>query len=382
MSEKRYHFFLTMGGFMTLYILYSADYELFLGGNYCSETEVLIDPTYELLDLADRLGIPITLFADVLSILRYRQQNLFAFPENAEKQLKDAILRGHDVQSHVHPHWNYTQIVGKKYDVDLRYYLLGKLDDDREMLYVKIRNCLLTSRIYLNSLLRPANNNYTCIAFRSGGYGLQPNSDIIIKALTDTGFLLDSSIAPGFKVSNNTNRIDYSAVPRLANYYLNDNLTADAKKGIFEIPIASCRLDFGSNFGYKINELFRFLKNITTSKKLNKSSEKQKGYTIQEPVSTPVYTKYLNFLRSFNSRVMELNCSADDEKMFECTKKYLEQFDLHNQDVFFSINMHPKSMTNGHFQALEKYHHHMKNYYKDIRAVSFQQAAEMLGTRS
>ena len=47
---------------MTIYILYSADYELFLGGNYCDENEVLINPTNDLLDLCDRLKIPLTLF--------------------------------------------------------------------------------------------------------------------------------------------------------------------------------------------------------------------------------------------------------------------------------------------------------------------------------
>ena len=39
---------------MTLYILYSADYELFLGGNYTDEHEVLIHPTSDLLDMCDR----------------------------------------------------------------------------------------------------------------------------------------------------------------------------------------------------------------------------------------------------------------------------------------------------------------------------------------
>ena len=100
---------------MTIYILYSADYELFLGGNYCNETEVLINPTNDLLNLFDDLKIPITLFADIFSILRYKEKELLDFPDSAEKQLKDAIRRGHDVQSHVHPHWNFTQIEENNY---------------------------------------------------------------------------------------------------------------------------------------------------------------------------------------------------------------------------------------------------------------------------
>ena len=33
-----------------IYVLYSADHELYLGKNNCPEEEVLIDPTYELMD--------------------------------------------------------------------------------------------------------------------------------------------------------------------------------------------------------------------------------------------------------------------------------------------------------------------------------------------
>ena len=153
---------------MTTYILYSADYELFLGGNYCDETEVLIDPTNDLLDVCDTAKIPLTLFADIFSLLRYKEHNLTSFPDHAEKQLKDTIRRGHDVQSHVHPHWNYTSIQGKTYRVNTDFFLLGNLDTDKEILYSKIRYYLTTSMQYLQNLLHPVNNTYQCVAFHRG----------------------------------------------------------------------------------------------------------------------------------------------------------------------------------------------------------------------
>jgi len=176
---------------MTIYILYSADYELFLGGNYIDEKEVLIEPTDRLLDFSDTLGIPITFFADVFSILRYREAGISPFPDDAENQLKDAIRRGHDVQSHVHPHWSTTRITGKTYEVNLQYFLLGSLDTDKGVLYKKVYDYLSTSKRYLDELLKREHAGYHCIAFRAGGYGLQPNSDVIFKALIDAGFLID-----------------------------------------------------------------------------------------------------------------------------------------------------------------------------------------------
>jgi hypothetical protein len=365
---------------MTIYILYSADYELFLGGNYYDEKKVLIDPTNDLLNLFDNLKIPLTLFADIFSILRYKEQKLFSFPNYAENQLKEAIRRGHDVQSHVHPHWNYTQIEGNRYDINLDYYLLGKLDDNKEALYSKILNYLLTSRNYLHNLLHEVDKNYNCIAFRSGGYGLQPNSDVVIKALKDSGFRIDSSIVPGFIFKTNVSDINFSNVPKNANYYLDYNLSIPSleNQGIFEIPIASHTFNVIENSFFKITDLLAILQNKAI-RKLTSYQPKEKGYPIQQLGNIPCHSKYDNFLKFFNNRFYYLECSIYDEIMFQLTKNYLMQFDCNNTNIFFSFNMHPKEMTKEHYSALVRYHNKIKKQYKDnIQAISYQQASEML----
>jgi hypothetical protein len=372
---------------MTLYILYSADYELFLGGNYCDEIEVLIEPTNDILNLFDRLNIPITLFADVFSFLRYREHNMYTFPENAENQLKDAIRRGHDVQSHVHPHWNYTRIDGRKYTVSGDYFLLGKLDDDPSKLYAKIRNLLLTSRNYLEDLLGQVDTDYTCIAFRAGGYGLQPNPVTVIKALHDSGFIIDSSVVPGFVLRNKVNDVDFTHTPKMANYYLETDLTVPSEnnQGIFEIPLASCRFSIGENSLFQASVLLKFLLTRFGNKKSKDFSLKEKGYPIQhdpgrQSVKKKTHSKLYNFISdTINDRYYYLDCTTDDKKMLQCTKKYLDNFDFVNNDVFFAFNMHPKGMGKEHFAALERYHILLKEYYKDnLNTISYQQAAGML----
>ncbi len=375
---------------MTIYLLYSADYELFLGGNYYDENEVLIHPTDELLDLFDKLHIPLTLFADVFSILRYRDHKLSGFSENAENQLKDAVRRGHDVQSHVHPHWNFTQIEGRTYKVNPDYFLLGKLDSDPEQLYVKIQNLLMTSKTYLNNLLCQVNKAYACIAFRSGGYGLQPNSSVIIKALQDSGFIIDSSIVPGFTVKNTINEIDFSIVPKMANYYLDSDLGTPSKNnsGIFEIPIASCRFSKEENFSLQVSLLLKFLRMKIMNRRATNTHVKDKGYSIQKNSPQNItrktnHSKYYNFfVDTVYDDFYYLDCSTDDERMLLCTKKYLKQFDSLNKNIFFSFNMHPKGMTKKHFIALEKYHNSLTKYYKDkLKVITFQQAAELIQKR-
>lgn len=374
---------------MTIYILYSADYELFLGGNYCSEQEVLIDPTNELLDVCDRLKIPLTLFADIFSILRYKEHTLSGFPHAAENQLKDALRRGHDVQSHVHPHWKFTTIEGSRYSVNTDYFLLGKLDPESKALYEKILDYLVTSRNYLQGLLRQVNTRYQCIAFRAGGYGLQPNAPVVIRALTDAGFMIDSSIVPGLVIRNTINEIDFSRVPDMANYYLDDGINNPSMKecGIFEIPIASCTFSMGENFFAQIAVLSRYILNKIKGSSPG-SRNRDKGYPIQQNENqvdkkTPEHSKYYNFLKEFYyDRFYYLDCSTNDEKMVQCTKKYLKQFDCTRNTVFFSCNMHPKELTKEHLAALEKYHTALKTYYQEnIQAISYQQAAEIIAKK-
>jgi hypothetical protein len=221
--------------------------------------------------------------------------------------------------------------------------------------------------------LTPININYNCCAFRSGGYGLQPNSNTIIKALINSGFMIDSSVVPNLIEKSNVNEVDFSIVPKMANYYLDYDLSASKSgKGIFEIPIASYKFNLIDNFFYKIKILLTFL--LYRAK-----NGKAKGYPIQEEENVSKYLKYYNFLKSFNDRFYYLNCSTNDAIMFQSTKKYLMQFDYTKKDVFFSFNMHPKMMTTEHFQALKNYHNKLTIYYNDnIQAISFQQAAEKL----
>jgi hypothetical protein len=263
---------------------------------------------------------------------------------------------------------------------------LGNLDTDPEALYGKILDYLVTSRNYLHDLLRQVSTGYTCVAFRAGGYGLQPNSPVVIRALSDAGFIIDSSIVPNLVIRNAVNKIDFSQVPALANYYLSDGISSPSVKnhGIFEIPIASCTFSLRENFLAQVSILSRYIHKKHTAD----SSGTEKGYPIQQNEkeqggSEPGHSKYYQFIREFYyDRFYYLDCSTNDEKMLQCTKKYLQQFDEVHNNVFFSCNMHPKEMTKEHFAALEKYHTALKAQYgRNIQAISYQQAAEMIAKK-
>ena len=176
------------------------------------------------------------------------------------------------------------------------------------------------------------------------------------------------------------NRIDFSEVPKEANYFLNGDLSAGttAPPGIFEIPIASSKIGQADNSMSKIKIFLTFFRNKVTPEKFGNGHEKPRGYIIQEQDGRSQYSNYYQFIKSFPNRFSYLDCSTDAENMFTCTKNYVQQFDL-NQDIYFSFNMHPKGMTERHLQALERYHKKIQRYYHDtIQPISFQQAADLV----
>ena len=71
-----------------IYLLFSADYELYLGGNYVPEREVLIDQSKKLINICSKINIPLTLFCDILCLWRYRELGLTDFPNEVEESIK------------------------------------------------------------------------------------------------------------------------------------------------------------------------------------------------------------------------------------------------------------------------------------------------------
>jgi hypothetical protein len=354
-----------------IYILFSADYELFLGKNFLKEDEILIKPTDELISTCSDLNIKFTFFFDTCCMWAYKKNKMYDFPKQAEKQMINAIKLGHDVQTHTHPHWLFEPFNKTEYKHDSTKYLLGTLSDNEEECQRYIDTILKRSKEYLNNLLKPFNSSYECIAFRAGGYGIQPKTNLILQGLKKNDYLIDSSVVSQFIFDSNVNQINFKNFPDKGNYWLNENHFTDEREhqGIFEIPIACVKLNYLDYLLYNYRIFLSRYREVEYSK--------NRGKGIQEFSEDSLIKETIRYLKRF--RFARLDIYSDPYPMMKITKKYLSRYYLPDKSLFFSVNCHPKSMNSTHYNSLKIYCKWLeKNFKGGYKIITFQDASQLI----
>jgi len=365
-----------------IYLLFSADYELYFGENLLSEGEVLIEPTEQILKAFEEEGIPITLFADVASVWRYRYLKIESdYVSLFENQLRQAIRQGHDVQLHLHPHWMTSTFDGKKWEMDESKFKLSDLGyGDRKIQSLESADELIKrGKEYLEGLLCPVDPSYQCIAFRAGGYGIQPNEKELISALLSAGFKIDSSIVPGMFFKSNVNQIDFRNIPSKLNYRIGTKFGIDHEdsQGIFEIPIAA----YSESFWETLIDRFRMFR-IFTSRFVDKivgvkSEVYPRGKTIQK--NSPFKQIVSLILRPSLFLLEFKGQSVDINRTVTGTNKLIKSHLRESIDLYLSATCHPKNVFLPTIQGIREFWRSMIHFYgKNIKAITFQEAAKKL----
>jgi hypothetical protein len=354
-----------------IYILFSADYELFLGKNFLNEDEILIKPTNELINTCSDLDIKFTFFFDTCCMWAYKKNKRYDFPKKAEIQMVNAIKLGHDVQTHTHPHWLFTKFNDMEFTYDPTKFLMGTLSDNDKECQVYIDKILKRSKEYLTNLFKPFNPSYECVAFRAGGYGIQPKTELILEGLEKNDYLIDSSVISKFIFDSNVNQINFKNFPDKGNYWLDEIQSIKDKKRrrIFEIPIACVKLNPFEYLLYNYKILLIRYRDILYIK--------NRGKGIQELSGDNVITEIIRYLKRF--RFSSLDIYSDPHPMMKITKKYINRYYIQGNPLFFSINCHPKTMNSAHFYSLKMYCEWLeKTYAGDYKIITFQEASRII----
>ncbi len=214
------------------------DYELFFGENFGSSDEILFDPTNKLLDVLDTHNVKATFFVDVLSVYMHNKYGLLEYCEKFTSQIKDMVSRGHDVQLHIHSNWLKSKYENNKWIFDIDSYRIHSFGFDVND-ELSAPNIIKWGKSFLENELKTVNSNYKCVAYRAGGYSIQPHKQLF-ECFLKNGILIDSSVAIGQK-ADCVNEYDFSNCPQKNGWWvdINGRLDEPSKtlKDIYELPI-------------------------------------------------------------------------------------------------------------------------------------------------
>ncbi len=218
-------------------ITISLDYEVFFGRQTGSVEDTLVGPTEVLCRLAAKHSVPLVFFVDVGYLLRIRDDSrkwpaLARDYDRIIKQLVDLVALGHELQLHVHSHWEDSRWNGVEWQLDLSRYSLNAFGEaDIEDIVTRYSNALKN--------LSSANHVF---AYRAGGWVIQP-FESMATPLRNEGILIDSTVFPGGRRSHQ--RFGYNFVDAPVHDYWRfelDPLIEDRGGSFLEVPIASYRV--------------------------------------------------------------------------------------------------------------------------------------------
>lgn len=221
---------------MNYNLYFTLDYEIHGNGDG-NPIDLMVEPTYRLMDILEQYNQRLTIMADVAEILcfhRYWQQtgrDDFHVQE-IEQQLCDAIRRGHDVQLHIHSSYFKAEWNGEHFDQCIEEYNMAALS------YERITEMVSLSVKYLGNLLQPIQSDYKVWLFRAANWSMMP-TPILYKVLTEYGITHDTSVYKGGCQGGNVcydyrnaydNLLSYPASAKDINHY-------DTNGELIEMPI-------------------------------------------------------------------------------------------------------------------------------------------------
>lgn len=240
-----------------LHLCITFDYELFLGENYLSSAEILFAPSEKLAHMLETNGVRATFFADVCSVMQHEKYGLTDYIDGFTKQIQDLWRRGHDVQLHIHSNWLNSTYSGGKWTIATEGYKIHAFGWDRAS--GQAREILRCGKEYLEQTLQAVDPAYRCIAYRAGGFCIQPESELFA-ALLELGIPIDSSVAIQQHAVGAVQDYDFTRLPHKLNWRISpqggiEQEAATGAPALLEIPIGAARNSIRKFFGIPVSGL-------------------------------------------------------------------------------------------------------------------------------
>jgi len=215
---------------MQVFLTY--DYELFFGTNPGTVQNCMLAPTQLLMDLAARHKVLLNFFVDAGHLLSLKRLS----PQKPKLQKEYDLIRaqleqmqgaGHNMQLHIHPHWEDAHHNGSNWVFNTNRF---KLDDFSQEQVLQI----VTQ--YAQALQENVADEV--IAYRAGAWLIQP-FDKIGPALKKNNIWIDSTIFSGGISQLSQRFYNFSQSPKEETWQFESNPIVAQENGYFlELPIS------------------------------------------------------------------------------------------------------------------------------------------------
>jgi len=306
-------------------VLFTFDYELFLGNRSGTVENCLIHPTQKLMEVLKSYSAKGIFFIDTTYLIRL-QKEAGPAPKNdfykISEQIKCLIREGHYVFPHFHPHWidaKYDSKINEWYLKDLKKYRFHNISSEERS------EIFEASVSILRDIIKDVSSDYKLNGYRAGGWSIQPFSDF--KPFFDKyDIKYDFSVLPGDKLFSEAQHYDFTTVPAKPIYKFTRDITQEEDNGkITEFTISKIEISPIRRF---LNKIFLKISSFDNTK-------------IGNGISVRIFSGNHNRLNNFEMISIELFTSAK-------YSIYREYIAANNYMHFIS---HPKMITlNGYAQ--------------------------------
>jgi hypothetical protein len=216
--------------------LLTLDYEVFFGRRTGTVARTLLEPTQALLRVADGYGAKLVFFVDAGFVLRLRAEMHKAASLRDEhdavcRQVEALARAGHEIQLHIHPHWEGSSWTAGGW----------RLDEARYALHAFEPSAIVDIVRRYTAVLRELAGPDAAYAYRAGGWMIQP-FDKLRDGLRDAGVLIDSTVYAGGHCAGEMQVYDFSGAPEKSRWRFDRDPLVEVRDGPFlEVPIASWR---------------------------------------------------------------------------------------------------------------------------------------------
>lgn len=315
-------------------VLLTFDYELFFVDSG-SIDDCLIRPVNDILEYLKKYNYRATFFVDTVYLNRLQCVDYEGF-NRIKLQLEQIVKEGNRIELHLHPHWIdavYDNSISSWHFPTYEHYMLSSLTNEQ------IDKLFREGISLLNDVARCVNPNYTVMAFRAGGWCIEPFSKIR-PFFEKYGLVVDTSVAKDVTVKNGIHSVDFTSAPNASHYRFSSSSIIEESKGtFFEFPISTNYISY-----------MRLLYNAFNKKKLDKDVIRiygnGKGIT-----TNSCGNSYFRMLFFFIAKKNRLRMFSLDGTIIP--NQLIKLFDNDERRLITLIS-HPKSITKNALHFLEK----------------------------